>query len=153
MSFNILLSTTNVYATNTAGKDYTWAFNFNNNNIENGDYLVSFQFCSGNIAQTNFSSNGPVQLSCDFGNFSTNYLASSNVSQTSTQILGSLKLDWRNSTIETLVANKMDNYPVLFKNINKSSNFIRIHLDGITGALVTTGITEWNIILNFEKQY
>lgn len=150
MSFNILLSTTNVYDTNTNNKDYTWAYDFSRK--EDGEYLVSFQFVSNNIAQTNFSSNGPVLLTCDFGNLGNNYLAGETVSQSNTKILGSLKLDWRSNSIATLVANKMDNYPVPFKNINKNSNFIRITLQGITGALVTTGVTKWNIILNFEKQ-
>ena len=149
MSFNILLSTTDVYTTNTAGKDYTWAYDFSGK--EDGEYLVSFQYVSGNITQTSFSTNGPVQLSLDIGNFSTNYLASSLVVSPNTQILGSLRLDWRSAVVASYVANKMDNYPVLFKNINKSNNFIRIHLDGITGALVATGITEWNVILNFVK--
>ena len=150
MSFNILLSTTDVYDTNTNNKDYTWAYDFSRK--EDGEYLVSFQFVSNNIAQATFSTQGPIQVTCDFGNQGNNSLAGSLVSSTTSQILGSLKLDWRNSSIATLVANKMDNYPVPFKNINKNSNFIRITLQGITGALVTTGISKWNIILNFEKQ-
>ena len=151
MSFQILLSTTDVYSTNTAGKDYTWAFDFSNK--EDGDYLVSFQYGSGNITLTNLSTNGPVQLSLDIGNCGKNYLATSLAVSRNTQILGSLRLDWRNTVVGSYLANKIYNYPFLFKNINKSNNFIRIHLDGITGALVGTGLTEWNIILNFEKQY
>ena len=151
MSFQILLSTTDVYSTNTAGKDYTWAFDFSN--MKDGDYLVSFQYNSGNIAQSNFSTNGPVQLSLDIGNYGNKYLASSILASPNSQILGSLRMDWRNTLIATYNANNTDNYPVLFKNVNKSNNFIRIHLDSITGALVATGITEWNIILNFQKQY
>ena len=52
MSFNIVLSTSSVYATNTAAKDFTWAYDFST--VEDGEYLVSFQFTSGNIAQANF---------------------------------------------------------------------------------------------------
>jgi len=149
MSFNILLSTTDVYATNTNDKDFTWAYDFSNK--QDGEYLVSFQFVSNNIAQASFSTQGPIQLTCDFGNQGNNYLAGEKVSQSNTKILGSLRLDWRNSSIATLFANKMDNYPVLFKNINKNASFIRISLNLITGALVTTGVSKWNIILNFEK--
>jgi len=149
MSFNILLSTTDVYATNTAGKDYTWIFNFGN--MEDGDYLVSFQYASGNISQANMGTNGPVQLSLDIGNFGSNYIAGPIATQTTSQILGSLRLDWRNTTIASYNANYTDNYPVLFKNVNKSSNFIRIHLDLSTGALISTGLTPWNVILNFKK--
>ena len=151
MSFNIVLTTNSVYATNTIGKDYTWAYDFSGK--EHGDYMVSFQYASGNIAQTNFSTNGPVQLSLDIGNYGNKYLASSIVASPNSQILGSLRMDWRNTSIASYNANNTDNYPVLFKNVNKSNNFIRIHLDSITGALVSTGITEWNIILNFQKQH
>ncbi len=150
MSFNVFLSTTDVYATNTAGKDYTWSFNFGN--VEDGPYLLSFQFACGNISQTNFgAANGPVQVSVDFGNFSTSKLAGPLVTSTTTQIIGSLKLDFRNTSIATYNAQNTDNFPVLFKNINKNSNFIRIHLDSSTGSLITTGITPWVVMLNFKK--
>lgn len=149
MSFNVVLTTNNVYATNTANKDFTWAYNFSN--IDDGPYLVSFSFVSNNIAQSTFSTQGPIQISCDFGNQGNNYLAGSLVSSTTSQILGSLKLDWKSATVATLVAGKNDNYPVLFKNINKNTNFIRIHLDLITGVLVTTGVSQWVVVLNFQK--
>jgi len=149
MSFNVVLSSSSVYATNTAGKDYTWAYDFTN--VSDGPYLVSFQFTSGNIAQATFSTQGPIQLTCDFGNQGNNYLAGALVSSTTTQILGSVRLDWKSTSVATLVAGKNDNYPVLFKNINKNTSFIRIHLDLSTGALITTGITPWVVILNFVK--
>ena len=66
MSFNVVLTTNNVYATNSANKDYTWAYDFTN--IADGPYLVSFSFVSNNIAQATFSTQGPIQLTCDFGN-------------------------------------------------------------------------------------
>ena len=149
MSFNVVLTTNNVYATNTANKDYTWAYDFGN--VADGPYLVSFSFVSNNIAQATFSTQGPIQVNCDFGNQGNNYLAGSLVSSQTSQILGSLRLDWKSATVATLVANKNDNFPVLFKNINKNSNFIRIHLDLVTAVLVTTGVTQWVVVLNFQK--
>ncbi len=149
MSFNVVLTNNNVYATNTANKDYTWAYDFTN--AEYGDYLVSFQFTSGNIAQANFGTQGPIQVTIDLGCQGQNYLAGSLVTSTTSQILGSLRLEWKSTSVATLVAGKNDNFPVMFKNVRNSSNFIRIHLDLISGALVTTGITQWVVILNFKK--
>jgi len=149
MSFNVVLTTNNVYATNTANKDFTWAYDFTN--VDDGPYLVSFSFVSNNIAQATFSTQGPVQVTCDFGNQGNNYLGGALVSSTTSQILGSLRLEWRSATVGTLVANKNDNFPIFFKNINKNTSFIRIHLDGVTGALVTLGPTQWVVTLNFVK--
>jgi len=149
MSFNLILTTNTVYATNTAGKDYTWAFD--SSVIEDGDYQLTFQYTSGNIALATFATNGPVQISMDIGAFPSNYVAGSIVKRETTQILGSLRLDWKSTTVATYQANNTDNHPIYYKNLNKNSNFIRIHLDGVTGALVTTGITPWVITLNFKK--
>ena len=44
MSFTLVLSTNSVYATNTSGKDYAWAFD--SSIIEDGDYELTFQFSS-----------------------------------------------------------------------------------------------------------
>ena len=73
------------------------------------------------------------------------------VSSISNQVFGSLRLVWSSATIGTYVANNTDNHPVYFKNLNKSSNFIRIHLDQSNGTLVGTGITPWVVVLNFKK--
>jgi hypothetical protein len=149
MSFTLVLSTNSVYATNTAGKDYTWAFD--SSVIEDGDYELTLQFSSGNIALANFGTNGPVQLSMDIGAFPSNYVAGSVVKRETTQILGSLRLVWSSSTIGTYVANNTDNHPVYFKSLNRSTNFIRIHLDQSSGALIGTGITPWVVTLGFKK--
>lgn len=149
MSFTLVLSTNSVYATNTAGKDYTWAFD--SSIIEDGDYELTFQYSSGNIALATFATNGPIQLSMDIGAFPTNYLAGSVVKRETTQILGSLRLDWRSATVATYVANNTDNHSVYFKSLNRSSNFIRIHLDQSSGALIGTGITPWIVTLGFKK--
>jgi hypothetical protein len=149
MSFNLILTTNTVYATNTAGKDYSWAFD--SSVIEDGDYQLTFQFTSGNIALATFATNGPVQISVDTGSFGSNYVGGALVSSISSQIFGSLRLVWSSATIATYVANNTDNHPVYFKNVNKSSNFIRIHLDQAGGTLVGTGITPWVVVLNFQK--
>lgn len=149
MSFNVILNTNTVYATNTAGKDYTWAYDFST--AEDGDYLVTLQFSSGNIALATFGTNGPVQISVDFGSFGSNYVGAALVSSISSQIFGSLRLVWASATVATYQANNTDNHPVYFKNLNKGTNFIRIHLDQSNGTLVGTGITPWVVVLNFKK--
>jgi hypothetical protein len=58
------------------------------------------------------------------------------------------------TTIATYVANTDDNFPVLFKNINKSSSFIRIKLLQANGTSLinqATGVAPWTVILMFEK--
>lgn len=149
MSFTLVLSTNSVYATNTAGKDYTWVFD--SSVIEDGDYQLTLQFTSGNIALATFATNGPIQLSMDIGAFPSNYLAGSVVRRETTQILGSLRLDWKSATVATYQANNTDNHPIYFKSLNRSSNFIRLHLDQSSGALIGTGLTPWVVTLGFKK--
>lgn len=149
MSFQILLDTANAYSTNTAGKDYTWAFN--TGFVEEGDYEMSFQFVSGNIALATFATNGPVYLSVDIGQRGSAYAGGSTVFTSPSQVAGVLRLDWKSTTVATYQANHMDNFPVIYKDLNKASNFIRVHLDGSTGALITTGVTPWIVLLEFRK--
>lgn len=149
MSFNLVLSTNSVYNTHTVGKDYEWAFD--SSVIEDGDYELTFKYSSGNIALATFATNGPIQLSLDMGAFPTNYLGGSIVKRETTQIIGLLNLDWESTTIATYIANNNDNAPVYFKSLNRNSNFIRLHLDQSSGALIGTGITPWVVSLNFKK--
>lgn len=149
MSFNLVLSTNSVYATNTAGKDYSWTFD--SSVIEDGDYELTFKYSSGNIALATFATNGPIQLSLDMGAFPTNYLAGSVVKRETTQVIGLLNLEWRSASVATYTANNKDNHPVYFKSLNRNSNFIRLHLDQSSGALIGTGITPWVVSLNFKK--
>ena len=151
-SFNVYLNTTDVFAVNTAGKDYTWGFDFGF--IEDGDYEMSIQFTSGNIAITDYSSNGAVQVSVETGVMAQTYTGGSHVKAMPTQIAGSLRLYWNSATVATYVANRTDNHPVLYKNLNKSSNFIRIHLDSSQGTLIPNPIsTNWSVMLHFQKIY
>jgi hypothetical protein len=151
MSFNIVLTTNSVYATNTTGKDYTWAYDFNGK--EDGDYMVSFDFQCSNIGTlVNFDVNSPTQLSCDFGSIGQMYLAGSQTNNITSRVLGLLRLVFGTQTVNTYTANSDDNFPVLFKNINKSASFIRIKLlqaDGTT--LIANAITSWTIYLKFTK--
>jgi hypothetical protein len=149
MSFQIILDTTTVFATNTAGKDYTWAFR--TDFIEEGDYEMTFQYSAGNIALATFATNGPVVMSIDMGLLGASYAAGATNITMPTQVVGALRLDWRSATVGTYIANRQDNYPVIVKDLRKASNFIRVHLDTVTGALITTGITPWIVILHFTK--
>jgi len=152
MSFNIVLSTNTVYQTNTAGKDYTWAHDFSNK--EDGDYMVSFDFQSSNIAVlADFGSgNSPIQLSCDFASIGQMYVAGSTINNVSSQVLGLLRMFYGNTNSNTYIANNNDNFPILFKNINRNANFIRIKLlqaDGTT--LIDNALNSWVVYLKFVK--
>lgn len=152
MSFNIVLSTNSAYSTNTAGKDYTWAYDFSGR--EDGDYMVSFDFQSSNIAVlVDFGSgNSPTQLSCNFGSIGQMYVAGSTSNNGSSQVLGLLRMFFGNVNSNTYVANSDDNFPILFKNINRNASFIRIKLlqaDGTT--LIDNALTSFIVILVFTK--
>lgn len=149
MSFQIVLDTSNVFATNTALKDYTWAFN--TGVIEDGDYLMSYTFTSGNIALATFATNGPTVLSFDFGVRPLSYLGSATTVSKITPIVGPVKLDWKSTTVATYSSSKMDCFPLLIKDLNKASNFVRVRLETNAGALVGTGITSWFVVVYFEK--
>lgn len=149
-SFNVYLNTTDAYAINTAGKDYTWGFDFGF--LEDGDYEMYLQFTSGNIAIADYSVNGAVQVSVETGVMPLVYSAGSLVKALPSLIVGSLRLYWNSATVATYVANRTDNHPVLFKSLNRSSNFIRIHLDNNAGVPIPSAIsTNWSIMLHFVK--
>jgi len=149
-SFNVYLNTTDAYAVNTAGKDYTWGFDFGF--CEDGDYEMSIQFTSGNIAVADYSSNGAVQMSVETGVMPLVYSGGAHVKALPSLIAGSLRLIWNSASVATYVANRTDNHPVLFKSLNRSSNFIRIHLDTNNGNLIPNPIsTNWSIMLHFVK--
>lgn len=148
--FNVYLNTTDVLTVNTAGKDYTWGFDFGF--VEEGDYEMSVQFSSGNIAIADYSTNGAVQISIDAGVLARTFAGGSSVRASPTQIAGSLRLVWNSATVATYVANRTDNHPILFKSLNRSSNYIRIHLDSNTGTLIPNAIsTNWSVMLHFKK--
>ena len=153
MSFNIVLTTNNVYATNTTGKDYTWAYDFSGK--EDGDYMVSFDFQCGNISTTpitDFNSVSPTQFSCDFGSIGQMYLASSTSNNITSRVLGLLRMIFLTTSVGTYIANIDDNFPLLFKNINKSSSFIRIKLLQANGtSLVNQNVAPWTVYLKFQK--
>ncbi len=149
-SFIVYLNTTSVLATNTAGKDYTWGFDFGF--CEDGDYEMSLQFSSGNIAVADYSTNGAVQVSVETGVMPKVYVGGAFNQTIATNIVGSLRLYWNSATVATYVANRTDNHPVIFKNLNKSANFIRIHLDSSLGTLIPNPIsTNWSVMLHFDK--
>ena len=150
MSFNLVLKSTDVYATNTALKDFTWAYDFSQ--VSDGNYEVSFVFNSGNatgiVSQTSLP---PIQLTLNIGAFPSSYLAGALVGSTNTQILGSVKVNWYSNLLATFVSSLNDNSPVYFKSLNKSNNFIRMQLQAIGGGLIATGVADWVVIINFKK--
>jgi len=149
MSFQLLLDTSLVFSTNTAQKDFTWAFN--TSVIEDGDYLMTYTFSSSNIALATFATNGPTVLSVDFGVRPLSYLGSSTTVSKITPIVGPVRLDWKSTTVGTLTATIMDSFPLLIKDLNKASNFIRLRLETNNGVLITTGVSSWYVVLYFEK--
>lgn len=150
MSFNLVLTSTAVSATNTSLKDFTWLYNFSQ--VADGDYEVSFVFNSGNatgvVSQTSLL---PIQLTMDIGAFPSSYIGGSVSKSSNTSILGSIKVNWFSALLATFSATTNDNSPVYFKALNKSSNSIRMSLQSISGALVATGVSNWVVILNFKK--
>lgn len=149
MSFQIVLDSSTVFATNTALKDFTWGFN--TGVIEDGDYLMSYTFSSGNIALATFATNGATVLSFDFGVRPLSFLGSTTTVSKITSVVGPVKLDWKSTTVATYTANRMDCFPLLIKDLNKASNFIRLRLETNAGALITTGVSGWYVVLYFEK--
>jgi len=149
MSFQIVLDTNTAFATNTAAKDFTWAFK--TDFIEEGDYEMTFQYSAGNVALATFATNGPVVMSIDMGLRGASYAAGATNITMPTSIVGALRLDWKSATVATYIANRTDNYPVIVKDLRNASNFIRVKLETVAGALITTGITPWLVILHFTK--
>jgi hypothetical protein len=149
MSFQIVLDSNAVFSTNTALKDFTFAFN--TGFVEEGDYLMSYTFSSGNIALATFASNGATVLSIDLGIRSSSYAGGATVVTRPTTVMGHVRLDWKSTTVATYMANKTDNFPILIKDLNKASNFIRLRLETNAGALIGTGVSGWYVVLYFEK--
>jgi len=150
MSFNLVLTSTAVSATNTSLKDFTWLYDFSQ--VADGDYEVSFVFNSGNATGvTSQTSLLPIQLTMDIGAFPSSYIGGSVSKSSNTSILGSIKVNWFSSLLATFSASLTDNPPVYFKALNKSSNSIRMSLQAIGGGLVATGVSNWVVILNFKK--
>jgi len=149
MSFQIVLDTSLIFSNNTAQKDFTWAFN--TSVIEDGDYLMSYTFSSGNAVIATFGTVGPAFLSVDFGVRPLSYLCSSTTVSQITRVVGPVRLDWQSSTVATYLANRKDCFPLLIKDLNKASNFIRLRLETNTGSLVGIGSPSWYVVLYFEK--
>lgn len=149
MSFQVVLDVNKAFAINSAGEDYTWAFNWSM--AEEGDYLMSYSFASGNITLATFATNGPVVMSVDFGIRSFTYLAGATTQATSSSIAGNIRLNWRSTTVATYFAQKDDNFPIVVKDLSKASNFIRVRLETNDGVILPSGPPSWIVILYFEK--
>ena len=152
MSFNIVLNTNNAYSTNTAGKDYTWAFDFTTFPILDGDYELTHCAFSRNVTQATFDTIGNPQINLDISNQPRIYMADNVSNNHTTQIIGIFKPIIVSATVGTFQNEYHTNPPVTFTNINKSVNFIRVYMTQAgTNTLITTSIVGWTMILRFKK--
>jgi hypothetical protein len=153
MSFNIILNTNNAQTINTAGKDFTWAFNFNSFQIEEGGYELTWSAFSTNIAQATFATVLNPIVNLDFSNqpnfFTTDGTGSIN---RSTTVIGVFKPVIVSATISCFQSEVITNPPITFKNINKSTNYIRVFVTQPgTNTLIATSLVNFTIILRFRK--
>jgi hypothetical protein len=151
MSFNVILKTnsTDYMTENTAGKDYTWGFDFST--CEPGAYEMRTYFNSGNIALATFATNGVAILSVNIGQNSTNKLGAKLNTAITTVNVGPLRLDWKSATVAQYVLDSTDLPSQIIKSLNTSANTIRIHIDQLSGAIIGTGVTGWCVVLEFKK--
>lgn len=152
MSFNIVLNTNNAYLTNTAGKDYTWAFDFSTFPIEDGSYELSHSAFSRNVAMATFDTINNPQINLDISNQPRLYQAANISNNHNTQIIGIFKPVIVSATIGTFQNDIHTNPSVTYTNINKSVNFIRVYMTQPgTNTLIATSIVGWTMILRFTK--
>jgi len=154
MSFNIILNTNNALTINTAGKDFTWAFNFNSLKIEDGEYELTWSAFSTNVAQATFATVLNPVVNLDFSNqpnfFTTDGTGSIN---RNTTVIGVFKPVIVSTAIGCFQCETVTNPPITFPNINKSVNFIRIFITQPgTNTLVGTSLVNFTVILRFTKK-
>lgn len=153
MSFSIVLNTasaTQYYAANTAGKDFTFAFNFGTFVTDDAPYELTWTLQSQNVALATITM--IPQLNLDIGSLSRKYQAT-NVSDNQYTInIGSVPVNWKSATVGNYTATLIDNPPIYFPSLNGSSNFIRVSFtqQGSKTLLATT-MPIFNLILNFKK--
>ena len=153
MSFNIILNTNNAQTTHTAGKDYTWAFNFNSFQIEDGEYELTWSAFSTNVVQSTFATVINPHVNLDFSNnpifFTTDGTGSIN---RTTTCIGVFKPVIVSTAIGCFQTEVTTNPPITFKNINKSTNYIRISITQPgTNTLIATSLVNFTVILRFRK--
>lgn len=148
--FSVVLNSASVYATNTALKDFTWAFDFGI--IEPGDYEMGFTMQTGNATGiTNQTSSLPLILNIELGIGPQNYVGGSAVALRNTYNVGFLAVQWTSATLATFFANAINNHPVVVRNLHTAGQFIRASLLQASGALTATGASNWFLVLNFKK--
>ena len=95
MSFNLVLTSTAVSATNTALKDFTWLYDFSQ--VADGDYEVSFVFNSGN-ATANMGYSPSFNLGTNLFSFPAS-LTASNINMTGIATGGTTSTSYGISTV------------------------------------------------------
>lgn len=148
--FSVVLNSSSVYATNTALKDFTWAFDFGI--VEPGDYEMGFTIQTGNATGiTNQTSSLPLILNVDIGTAPQNYIAGSTVARRNSYNLGYLTVQWTSTTVATFNASSVNNHPIIVRNLHTAGSFIRASLLQASGAITATGASNWFLVLNFRK--
>jgi len=149
--FNICLSTASAstyYSVDTAGKAYTFAFDFSN--MDNGKYKMTWSAQSLNFVQATFLQNTGINLS--IGNSSNTFVANTTTSNKNYNSIGIFKTNIITATIGNFTCNTTDNPPVYFDNISTSNNFIKLQfVDFGTNSLISFTMPTTIINLCFEK--
>ena len=146
--FNICLSTASTYSIETAGKAFTFAFDFSN--MDNGKYKMTWSGQSLNYVQATFLQNTGINLS--IGNLSNTFVSNTTTSNKNYNSIGIFKTNIITATISNFNCNVTDNPPVYFDNISTSNNFIKLQfVDFGTNTLI--GFVMPTVVLNlcFEK--
>tara|TARA_R110002126_G_scaffold178501_2_gene327499 strand:+ start:3443 stop:3907 length:465 start_codon:yes stop_codon:yes gene_type:complete len=153
MSFSIVLNTASAsqyYAVNTAGKDFTFAFNFGTFVTDDSPYELTWTLQSQNVALATFTM--IPQLNLQIGSLSTRYEGTSSTENKYSLNVGSVPINWKSTSVGNYTATLMDNPPIYFPSLNGSSNFIRVSFTQQgSGTLLATTMPTFNLILNFKK--
>ena len=149
--FNICLSTASAstyYSVDTAGKAYTFAFDFTN--MDNGKYKMTWSAQSLNYVQATFLQNTGINF--DIGNASNTFVSNTTTSNKNYRSIGIFKTNIITSAIANFNSRVHDNPPVYFDNIKTSNNFIKIQfVDFGTNNLIGFVMPTCVINLCFER--
>lgn len=161
MSFTLFLDTTNA-TQNTAGKDYTWNFDFSA--VEQGAYDVSFAFSSRFFtvgAATPYNGEPTPVLNMSIQQAANAYELDTVSNQHTSSHIGLLKyrsMQQDNTTAGTLIA-QLDaewttNPPITFRNVGTSSNTVRLWITqaGAGNPAIGVSVVGFMVSLRFEKK-
>jgi hypothetical protein len=152
MSFSVQLHSDISYSS-TSINSITYLFNFSQVFIEDGPYKLTWTFRgSPGVAEAYFPN---VLLDIGSVNGSFYVAGSTNNATTKTQLIGTLNvLRYMTSATNFYYnCNLNDNAPVIYNNINKSSNYIKVHLTqpGTNIPITSANMGPYVLNLYFEK--